>query len=97
MPYYTKEKMLTKEMIFKYFEEDQELLQYLPSEPKLKSIPRELLLSIMANVRRAKYAEIYSKYKEIKSQKSTIGNKIYCAQITNEFKEGLNNFRPINL
>ena len=40
---------------------------------------------------------MYAKYKEIKAQRSTVGNKIYKAQITNEFKNGLNNFSPVNL
>ena len=97
LPYYTKENILTKAMIFKNFENDATLLQYLPSNPNLKTIPREFLLCILANVRREKYALMYAKYKEIKAQRSTVGNKIYKAQITNEFKNGLNNFSPVNL
>ena len=52
LPYYTKENILTKAMIFKNFENDATLLQYLPSNPNLKTIPREFLLYILANVRR---------------------------------------------
>lgn len=86
MPYYTKENILTKAMIFKQFEGDEVLLQYLPDIPNLKTIPREFLLCVMANIRREKYALMYSKYKEIKAQRTTVGNKVYKAQITNEFK-----------
>lgn len=84
-------------MIFKNFEEDEILLQYLPNMPNLKTIPREFLLSVLANIRREKYASMYAKYKEIKAQRTTVGNKVYKAQITNEFKNGLSNFSPINL
>lgn len=84
-------------MIFQNFIGDQELLQYLPTDPKLKTITREFLLSILANVRREKYANLYSKYKEIKAQRSTIGNRLYQAQITSQFKAGLNNFVPVNM
>jgi len=84
-------------MIFKIFENDAILLQYLPSNPNLKTIPREFLLCLLANIRREKYALLYSKYKEIKAQRTTVGNKVYKAQITNEFKNGLDNFSPINL
>ena len=52
-------------MIFENFRDDAELLKYLPSKPKLKSIQREFLLSVLANVRREKYAKLYLKYKEV--------------------------------
>ena len=75
LPYYTKEQVLTKKKIFEIFERDQNLLKYLPDNPKLDAIPREYLLSILANVKREEYAKLYSAYKEIKSQRSTIGKK----------------------
>lgn len=86
LPYYTKENVLTKKIIFKYFTEDAELLRYLPNNPKIETISREFLLSVLANVKREKYAQMYVKYKEIKIQRSTGGNKVYHAEITNEFK-----------
>ena len=97
LPYYTKENFLTKTMIFKEFEGDQILLQYLPGNPNINTISREFLLCILANIRREKYANMYSKYKEIKAQRSTVGNKIFKAQITNESINGLHNFTPVNL
>lgn len=84
-------------MIFQNFIGDEDLLSYLPDGPKLSSIPRDFLLSVLANVKRAKYGQLYSKYKEIKSQRSTVGKKLYQAQITENFKVGLQNFMPINL
>ncbi len=84
-------------MIFQDFLADEELMKYLPNEPKLETIPREFLLSVLANVKREKYAKLYTKYKEIKVQRSTVGKKLYQAKITNDFKNGLQNFYPINL
>lgn len=97
LPYYSKEHILTKDTIFKIFQEDQQLLQYLPTNPKLQTIPREFLLSVLANVNRQKFAQLYSQYKEIKVQRSTMGNKLFKAQITEQFLNGLQNFTPINL
>ena len=62
-------------MIFQIFTVDQNLLKYLSDNPKLDAIPREYLLSILANVKREEYAKLYSKYKEIKSQLSNVGKK----------------------
>ena len=84
-------------MIFQLFNSDNELLKYIPSEPNLKAIPRDFLLTILANIRRDKYAQLYSKYKEIQAERSTGGNKIYRAQITNQFFTGLQNFVPLNM
>ena len=97
LPYYTKENVLTKEKIFENFVGDRTLLQYLPDNANLKTIPCEFFLCVIANVRKNKYAAIYTKYKEIKAQRSTVGKQVYRAQIINEFRNGLNNFTPINL
>ena len=96
MPYYTKENILTKNTIFQNFVGDQELMMYLPNNPKLEAIPREFLLSVLANIKRDKYAAMYGKYKEIKIQRSNISKKVYQAQITNELIEivsGANSIR----
>lgn len=84
-------------MIFQMFHDDDDLLRYIPTDANLKAIPRDFLLSILANIRREKYAQLYSKYKEIKAQRATGGTKIYKAQITNQFLAGLQNFTPLNL
>ena len=84
-------------MIFQIFLDDVDLLRYIPANANLKTIPRDFLLSVLANIKREKYAQLYSKYKEIKSGRSTGGNKIYKAQITNQFYTGLQNFTPVNL
>ena len=86
-----------KEMIFKIFIGDQDLLRYIPTDVNLRAIPRDFLLSILANIRREKYAQLYSRYKFIKAERSTGGNKIYKTQIINQFLTGLQNFTPVNL
>ena len=97
MPYYTKENVLTKTKIFENFIGDETLLKYLPNNVNLKTIPRDFLLCVIANVRKEKYAAMYAKYKEVKAQRSTVGKQVYRAQITNEFRNGLNSFTVINL
>ena len=84
-------------MIFESFVGDEELMLYLTNNCKLQTIPREFLLSILANVRREKFANLYAAYKQIKIQRSTTGKKIYQANITNAFYHGLQNFTSINL
>ena len=84
-------------MIFEIFTGDQNLLQYIPTDTNIRAIPRDFLLTILANIRREKYAQLYSKYKEIKAEKTIGVNKIYKAQITNEFLTGLQNFMSVNL
>ena len=97
LPYYTKEKVLTKDKIFQNFIGDADLMRYIPDNPKLTTIPREFLLYILANIKREKYAALYSRYKQIKVERAIGGKKIYQAQITNEFFNGIQNFSPINL
>ena len=50
-------------MIFQIFTEDQNLLKYLSDNPKLDAIPREYLLSILANIKRVEYENKYIKLK----------------------------------
>ena len=61
-------------MIFQIFHDD-DLLRYIPTDANLKAIPRDFLLSILANIRREKYAQLNSKYKEIKAQRAIGGAK----------------------
>ena len=56
-------------MIFKIFSNDADLLRYIPNNPYLRAIPRDFLLSVLANIRKEKYAQLYSKYKEMKAEK----------------------------
>lgn len=96
MPNYSKSKKLTKEDIFKKFEGDNNLLSCLPDEPDIKSISRELLLSILFYGDREKYLKLYEEYKDLEMQKSTTGNKKYIAQVSEEMLMYLRNFQPVD-
>ena len=74
LPYYKKEKVLTKNKIFQNFIGDADLMRYIPDNPKLATIPREFFVSILANIKREKYAALYSRYRQIKVER-TIGGK----------------------
>ena len=65
IPYYSKEKKLTKEDIFRNFIGDQALLAYLPDNPDIRCITREYLLSALFFINREKYLKVYGKYKDI--------------------------------
>lgn len=97
IPYFSKSKKLTKDDIFRKFIGDESLFIYLPDNPDMKSVKRELLLSILFFGNRSKYLSLYEEYKELQIQKTTTGNKKYYAKITEEMLSHLQNFKPINL
>ena len=97
LPFYTKNKKLTKEYIFAKIINDENLLAYLPDNIQLTSITREFLLSILFYGARNKYLELYEEYKNIQIQKSTTGNKRFKAVVTNEIIDSLKNYNPIDL
>ena len=97
LPYYSKSKKLTKEYIFQKFLNDQNLLSYLPDNVNLTGITREFLLSVLFYGNREKYLQLYEEYKNIQIQKSTSGNRKFVAIITEETKELLKQYKPIDL
>ena len=52
-------------------------MRYIPDNPKSATIPREFLLSILANIKREKYAALYSRYKQIKEERAIGWKKIW--------------------
>ena len=76
---------------------NEELLSYLPDNPDMKSINRELLLSILFYGNRAKYLSLYEEYKELQIQLTMIGNKKFIDKVTEEMLQHLHNFKPINM
>ena len=97
LPYYSRRKRLTKECIFRKFSNDPILLSYLPDNVPISSITREFLLSVLFYRNREKYLELYEEYKKIETQKSTCGNKKFTAIISEESKQLLKNYRPIDM
>lgn len=97
LPYYTKSKKLTKAYIFEKFIGDPILLSYLPDNIRLTSVKREFLLSVLFYGNRDKYLDLYEEYKETEIQKSTTGNKKYAAIVTDEMRDLLRDYSPIDL
>ena len=96
LPYYTKDRILTKSHIFEQFINDDELLKYIPTGVKPSSLTRELLLSILAYIKKEKYLALYAIYKSTKSQRSTIGTNNYDIKVQPNFVEKINEFMSIN-
>ena len=96
-PYYSKEKRLTKEHIYKEFLNDENLMAYLPDNADIRCISREFLLSVLFFGNRQKYLKLYEDYKDIQLQKTTTGSKKFYANITQEMFNHLRNFKPINM
>ena len=87
LPYYAKEKLLTKEYIFFQLLGDDDLAKYIPTNDKLSSLSRELLISILSYIRKDKYLSLYGIYKVTKFQRSTMRYKNYNIKIDNNFVE----------
>ena len=97
IPYYSKNKQLTKEDIFKKFVGDENLLAFIPDDPDIKSISREFLLSVLFYASRDKYLSLYEQYKDLELQRSTTGNRIFIAKISEEMLLNLKNYNPVNI
>ena len=92
IPYFSKERILTKQHIFQQFVGDDELQKYLPNNLKLTSITRELLLSILFYVKRDKYLNLYGIYKTKKVEKAINGIKVYNATIKDDLFDKLKTY-----
>jgi len=88
--------LLTKQHIFSEFSNDEELLKYIPTGAKASSLTRELLLSILAYIRKEKYLKLYGIYKSMKLQRSTTGCKNYDIQVQGNFAENIKNYISVN-
>ena len=97
IPYYSKNKQLTKEDIFKKFVGDENLLAFIPDDPDIKSISREFLLSVLFYASRDKYLSLYEQYKDLELQRSTTGNRKFIAKISEEMLLNLKNYNPVNI
>ena len=87
---------MTKQHIFEQFSGDEELLKYIPSGVKLSCLTRELLLSILAYIRKEKYLYLYGIYKSAKLQRSTTNCKNYDIEIENRFADNISNYVSVS-
>ena len=88
-------KQLTFDDISKYY--FIQIVKRSKDNPDMKSISRELLLSILFFANREKYLALYEIYKDIQIQRTTTGNKKYIAKITEEMLVHLRKFKPVNM
>ena len=92
LPYFSKDKILTKSHIIKQYSNDHELAQYLPEWVNPSTITLEFLLHYCTI---SKWRNIYCfiiLIKKRKKQSSTTGGKIYKIGVGNEFIGQLRNY-----
>lgn len=92
LPYFSKEKYLTKDHIISQFTGDQELLQYLPDKVNKSTVSRSFLLALLFNIRKEKYLKLYNIYKEQKANRAFGNGKVYNIEIRNDFANTISKF-----
>lgn len=92
LPYFSKDKFLTKNYIISQFTNDIELVKYLPDQVSPSTVTRSFLLALLFNVRKQKYFNIYTAYKDKKKQSSTTGGKLYTVPIAQSFLPHIKNY-----
>ena len=70
------------------FNDDQELIKYIPNDCRPSTVTREFLLSLLFNIRRDKYLSMYEKYKKAKIN----SGKVFEINKDNSFVQELNNY-----
>lgn len=92
LPYFSKTNLLTKNDIINQFTGDEELSRYIPDKCNPATVTRSFLLSLLFNIRRQKYLNLYNSYKKQKLEQSTTSGKIYEIDINNSFANEINNY-----
>ena len=92
LPYFSKDKFLTKSHIISQFNNDSELAKYLPDRTNPSTVTRSFLLALLFNVRPQKYSALYNAYKDKKKQASTTNGKIYQISVTQSFLTNIKNY-----
>ena len=96
LPYFTKKKALRKVDIIQKFQNDQNLMKYIPDDIKINSLNREFLLSVLMAGNQTKYFELYKQYKEILSEKDGKRLQKYMIPISEELKNKLAGYTPVD-
>ena len=94
LPYFSKEKFLTKSHLIKQFTGDYELAKYLPDKVNPSTVTRSFLLALLFNIRKEKYVALYAGYKDKKRQFSTTRGKIYQVQVNQTYASKIKEFIP---
>ena len=96
LPYFTKKKALRKADIIQKFQNDLNLLSYIPDDIKINSLNRDFLLSILMTGNQGKYFELYKQYKDILSEKDNKRLQKYMLHISDELKDKLRGYNPVD-
>ena len=83
---------MTKEHLIEQFNNDTELHKYLPDKVNKSTITRSFLLSLLFNVKKEKYLNLYKLYKQEKANQSFFGGKIYEVNIDKDFANNIYEF-----
>ena len=94
LPYFLKDKLLTKKPIISLFDNDAELAKYLPDKINPSTVTRSFLLALLFNVKKDKYLSLYGSYKKKQKESSTTGSKSYNVSITQSFLPYIENYVP---
>ena len=92
IPYFSKNKLLTKDNIIQQFIGDQQLLEYLPDKLNKSTLTGEFLLTLPFNVKKEKYLYLYNLYKNQKINRTYFHGKIYEVNIKKDFANNLGNY-----
>lgn len=92
LPYFSKSDLLTKKNIIQKFTGDDELGKYIPNNCNPNTVTRSFLLSLLFNISRNKYLDLYNSYKKKKIEQSTNSGKIYEIDVNSSFANELNNY-----
>ena len=93
LPFFSKDKFLTKTHIISQFNNDIELAQYLPDRINPSKVTRSFPLALLFNVKKEKYLNLYGLYKQ-KKETSTTGGKHYNVSITQSLLLFIENYSP---
>lgn len=97
LPYFTKKKALRKADIIHKFQNDQNLMSYIPDDIKINSLNRDFLLSVLMTGNQGKYFEMYKQYKEILAEREDKRLQKYMIPISEELKSKLLGYNPVEM
>lgn len=94
--YFTKKKKFTKEHLYSYFQQSQDLMRYLPDNLSMNSINRSYLLSVIAYENKDLWKQLFGEYKQILSNASTQRWTQYGISLHQDVIAKLNEFVSVN-
>ena len=96
LPNSQKKKALRKIDIIQKFQNDQNLMSYIPDDIKINSLNKDFLLSVLMTGNQGKYFELYKQYKEILAEKDGKRLQKYMIPIMEDLKNKLSGCNPVD-